>query len=74
MREMIETDDLGRTADPADPADVARALREVLEQGPEELAAMRERCLRVTRERYNWEAAVVPYLALVSELVPPAAP
>jgi hypothetical protein len=31
---------------------------------------MRERCLRLTRERYNWETAVQPYLALVRSLVP----
>ena len=35
---------------------------------------MRARCLRVTRERYNWETAVVPYLQLVRGLVPPAGP
>jgi glycosyltransferase involved in cell wall biosynthesis len=70
MREILMADDLGRVADPADPADLARALGDVLEQGPEALAAMRERCLRVTRERYNWEAAVVPYLELVRGLVP----
>lgn len=71
MREILEADDLGRTADPADPTDLARALGEVLEQEPAALAAMRERCLRLARERYNWEAAVVPYLALVRGLVPP---
>jgi hypothetical protein len=32
---------------------------------------MRERCLTVTRERYNWETAVAPYLALVDGLVAP---
>jgi glycosyltransferase involved in cell wall biosynthesis len=73
MRAMLEADDLGRTADPADPADLARALGEVLEQGPEALEAMRERCLRVTREHYNWETAVVPYMELVRGLVPPHA-
>ena len=30
---------------------------------------MRERCRRVTRDRYNWEAAAVPYLDLVRGLV-----
>jgi hypothetical protein len=34
---------------------------------------MRERCLRVTRERYNWETAVEPYLALVRRLLPSGA-
>ena len=70
MREMLEADGLGRVADPADPADLARALGDVLDQGPEALAAMRERCLRVTSERYNWETAVTDYLELVRGLVP----
>jgi hypothetical protein len=31
---------------------------------------MRERALQATRERYNWETAVVDYLALAERLVP----
>jgi glycosyltransferase involved in cell wall biosynthesis len=69
MRTILAADDLGRTADPSDPADLARALDEVLGQGEEALAAMRARCLAVTHERYNWETAVAPYLALVDELI-----
>ena len=65
MRAILEADDLGRTADPGDPDDLARAMDEILDRDPEARAAMRERCLRVSRERYNWETAVVPYLDLV---------
>lgn len=72
MQAILEADDLGRTADPSDPADLARALAEVLDQGPEPLAAMRERCLRVTREVYSWERAAVLYLELVAALTPGA--
>lgn len=68
MRAIVEADRLGAVADPADPDDLARALREVLDQPPEALAAMRERCLRVCLERYNWETAVGPYLVLVAAL------
>ncbi len=68
MRAILEADDLGRTADPADPEDLARALREILDREPDVRAAMRARCLRVSRERYNWESAVVPYLDLVGRL------
>ena len=32
---------------------------------------MRERCLFVTRTRYNWEAAAEPYLVLVRGLGSP---
>ncbi len=68
MREIVEADGLGAVADPSDPADLARALREVLEQPPADYAAMRERCLAVTRERYNWETAAGPYRELVERL------
>jgi glycosyltransferase involved in cell wall biosynthesis len=68
MRAIVETDRLGAIADPADPDDLARALREILEQGPERLSGMRDRCLVVTRTTYNWQAAVGPYLALVARI------
>ncbi len=70
MRSIVEADGLGAVADPADPDDLARALRSVIEQSPESYAAMRERCLVVSRERYAWEIVVVPYLALVERLTP----
>ena len=69
MRAMVEADRLGAIADPADPDDLARAIGEVLDQEPEAGAAMRKRCLDVSRDRYNWEAAVGDYLALVTSLV-----
>jgi glycosyltransferase involved in cell wall biosynthesis len=68
MRAIAEADDLGTVADPADPGDLARALREVLEQPPEAYAAMRERCLTVSRDRYAWEVVVCPYLELIERL------
>lgn len=71
MRAIVEAEGVGAVADPADPADIARALASILDLPAPERAAMRERCLAVTRERYNWEAAVGPYLELVQDLVPP---
>jgi glycosyltransferase involved in cell wall biosynthesis len=68
MRAIVEADRLGAIADPADPDDLAAGLRGVLEQGPERLAGMRDRCLTVTRTTYNWETAVQPYLAMVAAL------
>jgi glycosyltransferase involved in cell wall biosynthesis len=69
MREIVRRDDLGAVADPLDSGDISRALRDVLEQPSADYAAMRERCLTVSRERYNWEAAVEPYLELVGRLM-----
>ena len=71
MRHIVEADDLGAIADPADPVDLAAALRSILDRPPAEIQAMRDRCVRVTRERYTWEVAVGPFLALVRGLVPP---
>jgi glycosyltransferase involved in cell wall biosynthesis len=69
MRSIVERARVGAIADPADPADLARALAEILEQPPEDLAAMRQRCLDITAQRLNWETAVGDYLRLVDELV-----
>ena len=68
MRAIVEADDLGAIADPGDPDDLARALGEILDQPAAASAALRDRCLAVSRDRYNWEAAVVPYLGLVERL------
>jgi glycosyltransferase involved in cell wall biosynthesis len=73
MQAILLADDLGASADQGDPVDLARALASIVERLPAERQAMRERCLRITYERYNWETAVEPYLALVQRLVPPAA-
>jgi glycosyltransferase involved in cell wall biosynthesis len=70
MRAIVEGERLGAVADPADPEDLARALRAVLDAPPDERAAMRARCLAITRDRFSWEAAVTVYLDLVDGLVP----
>jgi len=70
MRAIVEADGLGAVADPADPDDLARALSDILDAPPGERDAMRARCLAVTRDRYSWEVAVEPYLALVGSATP----
>lgn len=69
MRRIVEEAGLGAVGDPSDPSDLARALREILDLAPDEYEAMRARCLEITRDRFNWEAAVRPYLELVDGLV-----
>jgi glycosyltransferase involved in cell wall biosynthesis len=68
MREIVEAHGLGVIADPSDPADLARGLRAILDQPPDDREAMRTRCLAVTRDTYNWELAVEPYLRLIGPL------
>lgn len=69
MREIVEAGGLGAIGDPSDPEDLARALRAVLDLPASDYEAMRTRCLAITGERYNWETAVKPYLALLRRLV-----
>jgi glycosyltransferase involved in cell wall biosynthesis len=68
MRAIVEADRLGAVADPLDAADLARALGEILDLPAAEYAAIRDRCLAVSRDRFNWETAVLPYLDLVTRL------
>ena len=65
MRAIVEADGLGAVADPADPTDLARGLRAMLEPGAERWRRCGRVACAVTRDRYNWEAAVGPYLRLV---------
>jgi glycosyltransferase involved in cell wall biosynthesis len=69
MRGIVEEARLGAVGDPADPADLARALASIVDAERADREAMRVRCLAITRERYNWETAVGPYLELVGRLV-----
>jgi glycosyltransferase involved in cell wall biosynthesis len=70
MRAIVEAEALGAVADPLDPADLQRALSEILDLPGDAYAALRGRCLAISRERFNWETAVMPYLALVATLAP----
>ena len=74
MRAIVEADRLGAVADPLDAADLARALGEILDLPGQDYAAIRDRCLAISRDRFNWETAVLPYLELVTRLSmrPPA--
>ncbi|MGZ8437626.1 MAG: glycosyltransferase family 4 protein [Candidatus Limnocylindrales bacterium] len=67
MRAIVAAGGLGAVADPADPDDLARALGEILGQPSASYHAMRDRCLGVSRDPYNWETAVLPYLDLVRQ-------
>jgi glycosyltransferase involved in cell wall biosynthesis len=74
MRAIVEAEAVGAVADPLDPADLERALGEILDLPGDAYEAMRDRCLALARDRYNWETAVAPYLSLVSTLAPVGGP
>lgn len=74
MRSIVEAEAVGAVADPLDPADLERALGEILDLPGDAYDALRARCLAITRDRYNWETAVAPYLALVATLAPAGGP
>jgi glycosyltransferase involved in cell wall biosynthesis len=69
MRSIVEEHDLGAVADPGDAEDLAAALRSVLDAPGGQAMARRSRAEALARERFNWDAQVGDYLALVDRLV-----
>lgn len=59
---------LGAVADPDDPVALAKAVRSILELGPEAAAELRARCLAAAFDRWNWETESVGIVALAAEL------
>jgi glycosyltransferase involved in cell wall biosynthesis len=51
-----------------DPADVARGIREILSLPPDDLAALRARCLAAAHDLWNWETESVNLLGLYASL------
>jgi glycosyltransferase involved in cell wall biosynthesis len=62
---------LGATTDPADPRAVARAIGTLLDLGPGERSAIRRRCARAARERWNWESEVAGLVEAYRHLANP---
>ena len=69
MCQIVERDEVGVVVDGGDPREYARGLRTILDAPSPERQALRARCLKAAHERYNWETAIGPYLALVRRLV-----
>jgi glycosyltransferase involved in cell wall biosynthesis len=59
---------LGTICDPGDAGDVARAIRSLLELGPDAREALRRRCLEAARLRWNWESEVARLIAAYANL------
>ena len=58
MAEIVRAADAGVLCDATSPASIAAAIRQVLEQPPADLAAMRERARRAAHDTYNWERQI----------------
>jgi glycosyltransferase involved in cell wall biosynthesis len=63
---FVSEHNMGALFDPYSPSDIARALEAIVDS--EKLSEMRQRALLGTRERWNWEQQIVPYLELVQSL------
>ena len=71
MRRIVIEDPagpLGAVCDPSDPASIAAAIASILDLPPAELEALRERCHRTARERWNWEEESKPLVELYAAM------
>src|SRR5690606_19410445 len=64
---------LGVLFDPAKPEEIAASVRKLLDLSPVERAAMRRRCRRASRERWNWETESRALVSLYEGFVREAA-
>jgi glycosyltransferase involved in cell wall biosynthesis len=60
---------LGLVVDPGDLPAIVLALRSILEQGPDDRAALRERCRSAAHDHWNWEQEAGRLVSLYGELV-----
>jgi glycosyltransferase involved in cell wall biosynthesis len=72
MAAIVRAAGCGELCDSDDPTDIARALRLILDAGPERRAAYQVACLAAAREVFAWERQAVTYLDLYAGLPWPA--
>jgi glycosyltransferase involved in cell wall biosynthesis len=69
MADIVRAADAGVLCDATSPASIAAAVRQVLEQPPADLAAMRERARRAAHETYNWDRQVTTLFGVYRRLL-----
>jgi glycosyltransferase involved in cell wall biosynthesis len=69
MAAIVQSDGVGLVCDPRSPGDIARAIRTLLDEGPQAAAARRTRILDVAERRYNWETEEPVLLDIYRDLV-----
>ena len=52
----VPSEPLGVVCEPSEPASIAAAIRTIVEAPPEARSRLRDRCLAVAHDRWNWEA------------------
>jgi glycosyltransferase involved in cell wall biosynthesis len=60
---------LGAVCDPQKSDSIGSALRSIIRLGPEEKAALRERCRRAAEQRWNWEREASVFVDAYSDLL-----
>ncbi|MEO8436828.1 MAG: glycosyltransferase [Chloroflexota bacterium] len=70
MATIVRETGAGVLCDPTSPASIAAAIESIVSASPAERRAMRERALRATHDRYNWEAQLGTLFRLYRELLP----
>jgi len=73
MRDIIQSQDIGKVCDPKDPRSVASAIRNLLDEPPDVHRRRSERCRRAAEERYSWERESQKLVGLYRGLVARAA-
>jgi glycosyltransferase involved in cell wall biosynthesis len=71
MRHLVLEDPaglLGGVCDPARPASIAAAVIAVINRADEERGRLKERCLQVAHERWNWETESARLVGLYSDI------
>jgi glycosyltransferase involved in cell wall biosynthesis len=69
MADVVRATDAGVLCDPTSPASIAAAIRQVLDQPPADLAAMRERAKRAAHDTYNWDRQVTTLFEVYRRLL-----
>ncbi len=69
MADIIRAAGAGLLCDPTSPGAIAAALREILDQTPEERDAMSERAHRAAHGTYNWESQVDTLFGIYGDLL-----
>ena len=70
MSAIVRTTGCGVLCDPTSASAIARAIRELLDAGPDQRSAFRAAAIQAAHDRYNWEMQVGTLLDVYDDLSP----